>query len=427
MKFVDQLTIEVESGKGGDGMIAFRREKFVPFGGPSGGDGGRGGDVILVASRDCTTLYELSFQRRYAAQPGDKGGPKDKYGKGSEPLKIKVPVGTLVFDDETDEMLADLAEEGISFIAAQGGNGGRGNMKFVSSTRRAPRIAEKGAPSEKRQLRLELKLLADVGLVGLPNAGKSTLLNAVSNAKPKIADYPFTTLTPLLGIVKFENLPSFCMADLPGLIEGAHNGAGLGTFFLKHIERTRVLIHLVDLSQVKEDNLLASFDGIIDELRLFKDTLMDKPMLVVGNKTDLPEAAEIWPMFKKAVEEKGYRAFQISGATGKGTSELMHAIVEILAKANEKSAEITPEEEKRFEYIAPFLIEKIDDGQYVVSGREIERIVKMTDFSSDDGIMFFKKRMKKIGFIDELRALEGSDTDTVIIGEMEFQFREFFV
>ncbi|MBF0546751.1 MAG: GTPase ObgE [Candidatus Riflebacteria bacterium] len=427
MKFVDQLTIEVEAGKGGDGMIAFRREKFVPFGGPSGGDGGRGGDVILVASRDYNTLYELGFQRRYIANEGEKGGPKDKFGHGSPPVELKVPVGTLIYDEETGELLADLDSEGSQFIVAKGGNGGRGNAKFASSTRRAPRIAEKGEPGEKRTVRLELKLLADVGLVGLPNAGKSTLLNAVSNARPKIADYPFTTLHPYLGIVKFENLPSFCMADLPGLIEGAHAGTGLGTHFLKHIERTRLLLHLVDLSTVDPKDPLESFEGILRELKLFKESLLDKPMLVVGNKMDITEARELWPVFSEAVQKRGYRVFSLSGATGKGLPELLKAINELLAQNNEKPKMPEMEEERYHEFLAPFSIERISANSFMVTGREIERLVQMTDFTTDDGVMLFRKKLKKLGFMDELSQTDGNDEDTVIIGEMEFEFREFFI
>ena len=271
MKFVDEVTIEVTSGKGGDGKVSFRREKFVPLGGPSGGDGGRGGDIILEATDRLTTLYELSFRKEYSANCGEHGRYKDQFGANAENLTIKVPLGTLVFDPETGKLIVDLEENGQTTVIAPGGRGGRGNARFVSSVQRAPRVAEKGAPGKTLKLRLELKLLADVGLVGLPNAGKSTFIRAVSNARPRVADYPFTTLIPNLGIVKPDGYTSFCMADIPGLIEGAHEGAGLGIQFLKHVERTRILLHLVDTSQLdlEPDEILKPYVAIMSELQKF--------------------------------------------------------------------------------------------------------------------------------------------------------------
>jgi len=427
VKFVDELVIEVESGKGGDGMIAFRREKFVPFGGPSGGDGGRGGDVLMIATRDLNTLYELSYKRIYRAKPGVKGGPKDMFGSDALDAVIRVPVGTLVHDAETGELLADLAQADARCVVARGGRGGKGNARFASSVRRAPRIAEKGEPGEIRHLRLELKLLADVGLVGLPNAGKSTLLRAISNARPKVADYPFTTLVPHLGIVKPEGLPSFCVADLPGLIEGAHMGAGLGVQFLKHIERTRLLVHLVDLSDIDCDEPLATFDVIRQELSEFDPSLLARPVLVVGNKMDLPEAREAWPIFTKALKKRKLPVLALSGATKEGTKELAERICEELAKL--PLAEVaTPVSagEKVFAFLPPFQIEKIKKGYWVVNGAEIERLVAMTDFSSEEGIARFRKKIQKMGLTDELSRIEADGDDTVAIGEMEFAWREFF-
>lgn len=425
VKFVDELLIEVTSGKGGDGMIAFRREKFVPLGGPSGGDGGDGGDVVLVASHDVNTLYDLSFNRIIEAKAGEKGGPKDMFGAGSPDSEIKVPVGTLVFEAETGEQVGDLDQEGSRLIVARGGRGGKGNAKFVSSVRRAPRIAEKGEPGEHRRLRLELKLLADVGLVGLPNAGKSTFLSVCSNARPKIADYPFTTLVPSLGIVKVDRSPSFCMADLPGLIEGAHQGAGLGIQFLKHIERTRVLIHLVDLSELPTRGMLKSFDTILEELESFNPDLIKRPMLVVGNKLDLPHAREIWPKFEAAVKKRGYKVFPLSGATKEGLKPLLREVIRFLAKAAvpEKTFEAQAREHR---FVPAFEIEQVGRAMWQVRGREIERLVGMTDFTTDEGVALFLRRLTKMGFIHELEKLKADSEDTIAIGEMEFEYREFF-
>lgn len=425
MKFVDELLIEVTSGKGGDGMIAFRREKFVPLGGPSGGDGGKGGDVVLVAARDVNTLYELSFTRIIEAESGEKGGPKDMFGHGAKDLEVRVPVGTLIFDADTGEQVGDLAQEDSRLIIAKGGRGGKGNARFQSSVRRAPRIAEKGEPGEHRRLRLELKLLADVGLVGLPNAGKSTLLSVCSNARPKIADYPFTTLVPSLGIVKVENSPSFCMADLPGLIEGAHQGAGLGIQFLKHIERTRVLIHLVDLSELPTRGMLKPFDTILEELESYNPDLIKRPMLVVGNKLDLPHSREIWPKFEKAIKKRGHQVFAISGVTQDGLKPLLRELIRTLAKARlpEKTVEALARQHR---YVPAFEIEKVRRGYWQVQGREIERLVSMADLTTDEGVAMFLKRLTKIGFIQELGKLEAAQEDIFSIGEMEFEYREFF-
>lgn len=408
-------------------MIAFRREKFVPFGGPSGGDGGRGGDVIMVATRDLNTLYELSYQRIYRARGGEKGGPKDMIGSDALDETIRVPVGTLVYDAETGDLLADLAEAGAQFIAARGGRGGKGNARFASSVRRAPRIAEKGEPGEMKHLRLELKLLADVGLVGLPNAGKSTLLRSISNARPKVADYPFTTLVPHLGIVKPEGLPAFCVADLPGLIEGAHMGAGLGIQFLKHIERTRLLVHLVDLCEIDPEEPLASFDVIMRELSEFDPSLLERPMLVVGNKMDLPEAREVWPIFTKAMKKRKLPVLALSGATKEGTKEMAERICAELAKMPlPGSLTDASAGEKVFAYLPPFQIEEIKKHYWIVKGAEIERLVAMTDFTSEEGVARFRKKIKKMGLTEELARIEADRDDTVAIGEMEFALREFF-
>ncbi|MDN5279490.1 MAG: GTPase [Clostridiales bacterium] len=426
MKFVDEVTIEVISGKGGDGAIAFRREKFVPMGGPAGGDGGRGGDVIFEATDDLTTLYELSFTRKLKAENGQNGQPKDMIGANGKNLVVKVPVGTLVYDAETGQLLVDLDEKGQQEIIAKGGRGGRGNARFTSSVRRAPRIAEKGEPARELRLRLELKLLADVGLVGLPNAGKSTFLRSVSNARPKVADYPFTTLIPSLGIVKPEGATSFCMADIPGLIEGAHQGTGLGIQFLKHVERTRLLLHLVDTSQLDLEDVVKNYDVIMAELKAFSEELGNKPVIVAANKMDLPDSRELFPLFNEEMQKRGIKVFPVSGATREGVDDLLKYISSELKNIQVSKTIQANEEEKVYEYLAPFEIEETSEGYFTVVGAEIERLVAMTDFTNDEAIALFKRKLKKMGFIDELASMAADDEDVFAIGEMEFEYREFF-
>ncbi|MBU1105647.1 MAG: GTPase ObgE [Candidatus Riflebacteria bacterium] len=426
MKFVDEVTIQVSSGSGGNGVVAFRREKFVPMGGPSGGDGGRGGSLIFEATDDLTTLYELSFVRKYVAANGDHGQPRDMIGISGKDLVIKVPVGTLIYDQESGQLLCDLDHKGQQVVLARGGRGGFGNARFVSAVRRTPRIAEKGEPGKSLNIRLELKLLADVGLVGLPNAGKSTFLRSVSNARPKVADYPFTTLNPVLGIVKPEGLPSFCMADIPGLIEGAHDGAGLGTQFLRHIERTRLLLHLVDVSQLDMENITSNYDVIMSELREFSHELAEKNVVVVANKMDLPDSRELFPEFKEALEARGIKVFAVSGATHEGIDELLKYVCQQLHELREPVQIAGNESEKLYEFIEAYHIEHVSEGQWLVTGPEIERLVAMTDFTSDEAIAIFRHKLKKIGFIDELAGLDAEEDEVFTIGEMEFTYREFF-
>ncbi len=427
MKFIDELVIEVASGNGGNGIVAFRREKFVPTGGPAGGDGGRGGDFIVEATDDLTTLYELSFRRKYFAENGQNGGQKNMSGSNGEDFVLKVPVGTLIYDYETGKLLYDLEHKNQRETIAKGGRGGHGNARFATPVRRTPRIAEKGEPGKAIKVRLELKLLADVGLVGLPNAGKSTFLRAVSNAKPKVAEYPFTTLTPNLGIVKVEDIPSFCIADIPGLIEGAHEGVGLGVQFLKHIERTRVLLHLVDISQLEEDDITKSYDIIMKELAEFSPELVEKTIIVAANKMDLTESRELFPKFKKAMEERDIKVFSISGVTRKGVVELLKHLSGVLAETKAVSMIKADEVEKLYKFEAPFVIEEESEGCWLVTGEEIERLVAMTDFTSNEAVMFFKRRLKKLGFMDALKDVDVlCDGDTFSIGEMEFEFWEFF-
>jgi GTP-binding protein len=332
VQFIDEADIHIKAGDGGGGAVSFRREKFVPRGGPNGGDGGNGGDIVLETDERLTTLLDFRFQREFKARNGEPGRGSDCNGRGAEDLVLKVPPGTVVKDSESGELIADLRDNGVRFVLAKAGRGGLGNMNFATSTLQAPRFAQPGTPGEEKRIRLELRLLADVGLVGFPNAGKSTLVSRLSRAKPKIADYPFTTLQPHLGVVQYKkDGRSFVLSDLPGLIEGAHRGAGLGHRFLKHMARCRTMIHLVDASQARD--LVADFDAINRELELFDPVLGQKPQIVAANKLDVPEAVPRAEAFAADLKKRGIDVHMISGATGKGLDELLDAIVAQLDKA----------------------------------------------------------------------------------------------
>jgi GTP-binding protein len=331
MKFVDQVRIHVKAGDGGNGAVAFRREKFVERGGPSGGDGGHGGSVIFVADENLTTLLDYRYQQQHRARSGGHGMGSDMNGRSAADLVLKVPVGTLIKDESTGELLADLSAHGQIFVGARGGKGGLGNMNFATSTRQAPRFAQEGKPGEERAIVLELKLLADVGLLGFPNAGKSTLISRVSRARPRIADYPFTTLVPNLGLVQYRDERSFVMADIPGLIAGASEGAGLGHRFLRHVERCRVLIHLIDLSAPGDDrDPMRDFKVLDEELAKYSPELARKPQIVAANKIDLPDARARLPKFAAAMKRKGVAVFPISAATGEGIQALLDGVARLL-------------------------------------------------------------------------------------------------
>ena len=337
MKFIDEVKIKVSAGDGGRGCVSFRREKYVPRGGPNGGDGGGGGDVVVIADPQLTTLLDLSYQKQYRASRGEHGRGKDQHGARGEDRVIPVPVGTVIRDTETEEILADLKAAGERVVVAQGGIGGRGNARFVSSTNQGPRKAEPGMPGEVKEIHLELRLLADVGIIGLPNAGKSTLIAAVSAARPKIADYPFTTLVPNLGVVGYGEGKSFVVADIPGLIEGAHRGEGLGHKFLKHVTRTILLIHLIDASKVREEEPLADWHTVNEELRLFDPVLAEKPQIVVANKIDLPEARAKLSCLQKELASSGFPFCAISAVTGEGLRELKRLVASRLEQAGADS------------------------------------------------------------------------------------------
>jgi GTP-binding protein len=336
MKFIDEVTIAVMAGKGGNGCVSFRREKYVPRGGPDGGGGGEGGSIVLEASERKHSLLDFRYRNLFRAKPGRNGAGQNKQGRSGEDLVLEVPIGTVAKEAQTGEVLADLTEPSQRWIAAKGGRGGKGNSHFVSSTHRTPRFAQEGQPGEQRDLKLELKLIADVGLVGLPNAGKSTLVSAVSAARPKIADYPFTTLTPNLGVVQYGDAPPFVMADVPGLIAGAHEGAGLGVRFLKHIERTRLLVHVIDLSQTSPDNPLGPFRQIELELESYSKELLKKPRIIVLNKIDLIEDKQVLDKIEKRYLELGIPVLLLSSLRREGLGELVRLLTKKLSQMNDK-------------------------------------------------------------------------------------------
>lgn len=419
--FIDRAKIYVKGGDGGNGVVAFRREKYVPRGGPSGGDGGKGADVVLVVDSSLSTLIDFKYKVHYKGKRGEHGQGSNRFGRSAEDLVIKVPPGTVVKDAESGEILADLVEDGDRFVAAKGGRGGRGNARFVSSVHRAPDFAEKGEPGEERWIILELKLIADVGLIGFPNAGKSTLLSRMTAARPKIADYPFTTLSPNLGVVETGHGSSFVLADIPGLIEGAHEGQGLGHEFLRHIERTRLLVHVLDMSSLERDPLEAFF-AINDELVKYSDKLLDKPQIVAANKMDLPEARENYPRVKETLESAGYDVIPVSGATGEGMKELKNRISEALSKIP-KTIAIEQVKQYGIEEEEPFKIEKRGDIYYI-SGKRVERMVAMTDLDNDSAVKRLQLSFKRMGIDDALKEQGINPGDTVVIGDFEFYYVE---
>jgi len=418
--FVDQARILIRSGRGGDGAVHFHREKFVPRGGPDGGDGGRGGDVIFEVTTHLNTLSTFRHVTRFAAQDGGRGGKNNMSGKSAPDVVIKVPPGTLIYDAVSSELVGDLTEDGQRLTVAKGGRGGRGNQHFATSRHQAPQIAEKGVPSQERELRLELKLIADVGIVGVPNAGKSSLLAAVSNAKPKIADYPFTTIEPNLGVAELDLDTSLVLADIPGLIEGAHAGSGLGFDFLRHIQRTRAIIHLLD--GLSEDPL-ADFTQINGEMALFDPQLKTKPQVVAFNKIDLPDVKKRWPKVKASLEKKGYKPLAISAATGENVKELLWQVIRRLAETPvvEQQSELPvykPVEDPR-----EFKIEHVGDG-FQLSGAAIERAAEMTYWEYDDSVRRFQKLMERLGVDDALRKAGIQEGQIVHIKDYELVWED---
>lgn len=418
--FIDHAKIYVKGGDGGNGCVAFRREKFVPLGGPYGGDGGRGGNVVFTADEGMSTLMDFKYKKHFKAERGVHGMGKNQHGAWGEDLVVKVPVGTVVIDDDNGEVIADLTADGQEVRVAKGGRGGRGNCRFATATQKAPSMAENGEPGEEKWLRLELKLLADVGLVGFPNAGKSTFISRVSAARPKIADYPFTTLIPNLGVVVTRDKNSFVIADIPGLIEGAHEGTGLGHDFLRHIERNRMLLYILDAAQTDGRNVLEDFATLRSELGHYNPQLLDRPYLIVANKLDIPEAQE---NFKVLQELYGDKVYGISAVTGQGADELIEKTYTLLQSIPVDEHVGEARVIRRYEEDIPFVIEKVD-GVYQVSGKRIEHLVTMTNFSQDESVQRFQRTAARMGLDAALKEKGIKVGDTVRIKDMEFDYSE---
>ncbi len=425
--FVDEVKVYVKAGDGGNGMVAFRREKYVPNGGPAGGDGGQGADVIFEVDEGLNTLMDFRYNRHFKAPNGENGRSKNQHGKAAEDLVVHVPPGTTVIDDDSGEVLADLLRHGQRAVIARGGRGGRGNTRFATPTNTAPRMAENGEPGEERQVRLELKVLADVGLVGFPSVGKSTLLSVVSAAKPKIADYHFTTLTPNLGVVHVGDERSFVMADLPGLIEGAHEGVGLGHQFLRHIERTRVIVHVLDMSAAEGRDPYTDYEQINEELKRYNDRLAERPQIIAANKMDLPRAEENLAAFRRKMK-RDVPIFPISAVTKAGVKELVHAVSDLLETVPKTAFE---EKKDQDDHVTYTLTEKDkgfdvykENDVFVVKGEKVERLFKMTNFNYEEGVRRFARTLRNMGVDQALRDLGAKDGDTVRLLGYEFEFRD---
>ncbi len=423
--FVDEVKIKCISGKGGNGAATFRREKYVPFGGPSGGDGGRGGSVYFVANSNIATLLDFKYISRIKAQDGENGRIKNQYGKSADDLFIKVPVGSTIIDDTTNLILADLTVDGQEFLVCKGGRGGRGNTHFATSRNQAPEYSENGEPGEEKIIRIDLKVLADVGLVGFPSVGKSTIISCVSNARPAIAEYHFTTLNPHLGIVRVDNEKSFVMADLPGLIEGASQGLGLGIRFLKHIERCRVILHVVDMAGSEGRDPYDDYLKIRNELSEYKMRLLERPEIIVANKMDLPGALENLEAFKAHFTDK--TIVPISAVTNTGLKELVYATYEVLQNTNffdiYEEDEVDEVVEYTFDFDAPgFKVEKGDDGIFNVTGEKIDKLIAMTNFNQETSVTRFARKIRSIGVDEALRQAGVKNGDVVRINDYEFEF-----
>lgn len=419
--FIDRARIQVSAGDGGDGAVSFHTEKYVPNGGPDGGDGGRGGHVILIARDGISTLQAFRYRRKFAAENGLKGGRRRQYGRSGKDLTIEVPVGAMIKDAEEDRILADLVEDGQTVIIARGGRGGKGNVHFANSVRQAPRFARTGEPGEQRDLIVELKLLADVGLVGFPNTGKSTLLSVVSAARPKIGDYPFTTVEPSLGVVSVGD-SSFVMADIPGLIEGAHTGLGLGLAFLRHVERTRLILHVIDVSPETGRDPVEGFDQINQEMTLYDPVLARRPQIVAINKTDLVDR-QTAEQVRGRLEARGYAVFLICAPVGEGVPELMQAVAAAL-QALPPVRLFEPDRENvlyRYEQEPLFTVIR-EEGLFRVTGSWIENLVRSTNFDQHESLQYFQRLIRRKGVIDALEQAGVQEGDTVALHDFEFEF-----
>lgn len=421
--FVDRVKIHVKGGNGGNGMVSFFRAKYITHGGPDGGDGGRGGDVIFVGDESMGTLMDFRYKRMFKAGNGQDGGKRNCFGKDGESVVIKVPVGTVIREAESGKIMADITKHGEEKILIHGGKGGKGNQHFATPTRQAPRYAESGRVAKEYDVILELKLIADVGLIGFPNVGKSTLLSMVTNANPKIANYHFTTLAPNLGVVEGRYGDSFVLADIPGLVEGASEGVGLGHAFLRHVERTKVFIHVVDAAGVEGDDPVENVRKINQELEAYNPELMKRPQVIAANKTDIPGSEENVERLKEAYEKEGFEVFPISAATNKGLDELLTKVAEILKNYPEDI--VFEEEYEEYNEVAvdqePFTIE-IEDEVYVVRGVGVEKMIGYTNIDTEKGFAFFQRYLKEKGIIEALEEKGIQEGDTVRIYDMEFEF-----
>ena len=422
--FIDRARIFVQSGKGGDGMSSFRHEKFVPKGGPNGGDGGQGGNVVLVADRNVNTLVDFRFRRLFKAKPGGKGEGSNKYGRNAEDLLITVPVGTIVKDEETGQVMADLSRDGQRAIVAKGGRGGRGNWHFRTSANRTPTFAERGEPGEERWLRLELKVLADVGLLGYPSVGKSSILRKVSAAQPEVAAYHFTTLNPILGVVNLPDHRSFVMADIPGLIDGASEGVGLGHDFLRHIERTKILIHVVDVSGIEGRDPIEDYEKINAELAKYSEKLARKRQVVAANKIDLLGDSDNLERLMDYMTAHGVEVYPICAMTGEGMDKLLERVWTMLEEYVEEPDETTEEVVYKAQNKPDFEVKRDDDGAFVITGARIENLVAMTNFDDDQSLRRFQ-RIWRYMELDKLLQEHGiQDGNTVRIYSMEFEYHK---
>jgi GTP-binding protein len=426
--FVDQVKVFVKGGDGGNGMVAFRREKYVPDGGPAGGDGGKGSDVIFVVDEGLRTLMDFRYKRHFKGKKGENGRTKNQHGKSASPLVVQVPPGTVVRDVANEQIIADLTENGQRAVIAAGGRGGRGNTRFSTPANPAPYVSENGEPGVEREVQLELKLLADVGLVGFPSVGKSTLLSVVTSAKPKIAAYHFTTLAPNLGVVAVDEGRSFVLADLPGLIEGASSGAGLGYQFLRHIERTRVIVHVVDMSGSEGRDPYEDYTKINEELKSYQLRLLERPQVIAASKMDMPDAEKNLEEFRKKIDPK-IPIFPISSMTQSGIKEMVGAVYELILTTPEFPMEEPVQDDGKAIYTfekeeTPFVISRDPDGTFNVSGPKVELLFKMTNFQHDEAIRRFALQLRSMGVDDALREKGVTEGDTVRILDFEFEYSD---
>ncbi len=420
--FIDTSRIFIKAGDGGNGAVTFHREKYIAAGGPDGGDGGRGGNVVAVADKDISTLLDFRYKKKYAAENGGNGRDGRRSGKSGEDLFLKVPCGTIIRDTESGKVICDLKEDGEKFVIAKGGSGGWGNSHFANSTRQTPKFAKSGMPGDEREITLELKQIADVGLLGFPNVGKSTFLSIISEARPKIANYHFTTLVPNLGVVRINDGKSFVVADIPGIIEGAHEGVGLGHAFLRHVERTRILLHLVDVSGCEGRDPVEDVHIINEELVKYSEKLAEKPQVIIANKMDIPSFDENFERFKAQMEDEGYTVFPISAATRKGIDDVLYYTSRMLSELPEEEEDdydfLDLDEERQNDTIEV----RVEDGVYVVEGLYVRKVVGSTNFDDYESLQYFQRALRKSGIIDMLEEKGIKEGDTVHMYGVEFDY-----